>query len=49
MSLDVPSEFFDRLLDGVGADSRTYRALMNSAVMYDREPGIQRRILRIVV
>jgi hypothetical protein len=47
MLLDIPSEFFDRLLDGIGVDSPIYRVLMNSVVMYDREPGMQ-RIVRIV-
>jgi hypothetical protein len=47
VSLDIPLESFDRLVDGVGANSRTYHILMNSIVMYDRQAGIPRKLVKI--
>jgi hypothetical protein len=48
MLLDIPAECFERLIDGVGASSRTHTVLMNSVVVYDRQTSMPRRIIKIL-
>jgi hypothetical protein len=48
MLVDIPAEFFERLIDGVAVRSRTHTVLMNSVVMYDRQASMPRRIIKIL-
>jgi hypothetical protein len=48
MSLNIPSEAIDLLLNGVEENCGTRSVLLNSVVMYDRQGGAPRRIVRVL-